>query len=114
MAECDKLDALADSGTLLNLSEPHRCDTGESCYYGLAMKALLLNTILGICMGRFLPLIYMLLFIPIVAAEVTYSVLMHDLSFSAGTRRFLTQLAAGEFAFLLGILLRPRTGRAWE
>jgi hypothetical protein len=56
----------------------------------------------------------MLLFIPIVAAEVTYSALMHDLSFSAGTRRFLTQLAAGEFAFLLGMLLRPSSGRAWE
>jgi hypothetical protein len=50
----------------------------------------------------------------IVAAEVTYSVLTHDLNFWAGTRRFLTQLAAGEFAFLLGILLRPRSGRAWE
>ena len=65
-------------------------------------------------MGRFLPPIYMLLFIPIVAAEVTYSALMHDLSFSAGTRRFLTQLAAGEFAFLLGMLLRPSSGRAWD
>jgi hypothetical protein len=39
---------------------------------------------------------------------------MHDLSFEAGTRRFLTQLAAGEFAFLLGMLLRPSSGRAWE
>jgi hypothetical protein len=38
------------------------------------VKALLLNTLLGICMGRFLPPIYMLLFVPIVAAEVTYSV----------------------------------------
>ncbi len=78
------------------------------------MKALLLNTLLGICMGRFLPPIYMLLFVPIVAAEVAYSVFMHDLSFWAGTRRFLTQLAAGEFAFLLGMLLRPRSGRAWD
>jgi hypothetical protein len=78
------------------------------------MKALLLNTVLGVCMGRFLPPIYMLLFVPIVAAEVTYSVLTHDLNFWAGTRRYLTQLAAGEFAFLLGILLRPRSGRAWE
>jgi hypothetical protein len=78
------------------------------------VKALLLNTLLGICMGRFLPLIYILLFIPIVAAEVTYSVLMHDLSFNAGTRRFLTQLAAGEFAFLLGMLLRPSSGRTWD
>jgi hypothetical protein len=78
------------------------------------MKALLLNTVLGVCMGRFLPPIYMLLLVPIVAAEVTYSVLTHDLNFWAGTRRYLTQLAAGEFAFLLGILLRPRSGRAWE
>jgi hypothetical protein len=78
------------------------------------MKALLLNTVLGVRMGRFLPPIYMLLFVPIVAAEVTYSVLTHDLNFWAGTRRYLTQLAAGEFAFLLGILLRPRSGRAWE
>jgi hypothetical protein len=81
---------------------------------GPLVKALLLNTLLGICMGRFLPPIYMLLFVPIVAAEVAYSVFMHDLSFWAGTRRFLTQLAAGEFAFLLGMLLRPRSGRAWD
>ena len=78
------------------------------------MKALLLNTVLGICMGRFLLPIFMLLFVPIVAAEVTYSVLMHDVSFWAGVRRYITQLAAGEFAFLLGMLLRPSSGRAWE
>jgi hypothetical protein len=56
----------------------------------------------------------MLLFVPIVAAQVAYSVFMHDLSFEAGTRRFLTQLAAGEFAFLLGMLLMPSSGRAWD
>ncbi len=78
------------------------------------MKALLLNTVLGICMGRFLPPIFMLLFVPIVAAEVTYSVFMHDVSFWTGVRRYITQLAAGEFAFLLGMLLRPSSGRAWE
>jgi hypothetical protein len=78
------------------------------------VKAFLLNALLGICMGRFLPPIYMLLFVPIVGAQVTYSVFVHDLSFEAGTRQFLTQLAAGEFAFLLGMLLRPSSGRAWD
>lgn len=77
------------------------------------MKALLLNTIVGICMGRFLPVPFMLLFVPIVAVEVTYSALVHDLSFWGGVRRSAALLATGEFAFLLGILLRPRSGKAW-
>ncbi len=65
-------------------------------------------------MVRLLPHINILQLVPIVAAHVAYSVFMHDLSFEAGSRRFLTQLAAGEFAFLLGILLRPSSGRAWD
>ncbi len=36
------------------------------------MKGLLLNTILGICMGRFLPISAMLWFVPLVAAELVF------------------------------------------
>ncbi len=77
------------------------------------MKALLLNTLLGICMGRFLSGWSIMLFIPLVAAEVAYGIGMHDLSSSACIRRGVTLLMTLELAFLLGMLLRPRSGDAW-
>ncbi len=78
------------------------------------IKALLLNTLLGICMGRFLSGWTVLLFIPFVAAEVTYSIYMHDLDPSEATRRGVTLLVTLNLAFLLGALLRPRSGRPWD
>jgi hypothetical protein len=77
------------------------------------MKALLLNTLLGICVGRFLTVWAMLLFVPLVAAEVAYGIYMHDIGPWAILRRGVTLLATVELAFLLGVLLRPRSGEAW-
>ncbi len=78
------------------------------------MKALLLNTLVGICMGRFLTVWAMLLFVPIVAAEVCYGIYMHNIGLSAIVRRGVTLLATAELAFLLGVLLRPNSGKAWD
>ncbi len=77
------------------------------------MKALLLNTLLGICMGRFLPIWALVLFVPLVAAEVAYGIYMHDIGTWAIIRRGVTLLMTAELAFLLGALLRPRSGKAW-
>src|SRR3954464_5353512 len=71
------------------------------------MKALLLNTLIGIGLGRFTTIWSALLFIPIVAAEVAYDVLAFHLSFDACLRRWATLLVTAELAFLLGALLRP-------
>ena len=78
------------------------------------MKALLLNTLVGICMGRFLTVWAMLLFVPLVAAEVAYGIYMHNIGPSAIVRRGVTLLATAELAFLLGMLLRPNSGKAWD
>jgi hypothetical protein len=78
------------------------------------MKGLLLNTLLGIGMGRFLPVWAMILFVPLIAAEVAYGIYMHDIGLGAIIRRGGTLLLASELAFLLGVLLRPSSGRAWE
>ena len=77
------------------------------------MKALLLNTLLGICMGRFLSIWTAVLFVPLVAAEVAYGIYMHDIGLWAIIRRGTTLLATAELAFLLGALLRPKSGKAW-
>jgi hypothetical protein len=78
------------------------------------MKALVLNVLIGICMGRFLSAWSMLLFVPIVAAEVAYGVYMFDLGLSFGIRRAVALLITLELAFALGMLLRPRSGAAWD
>src|ERR1700712_4205804 len=71
------------------------------------MKALLLNTLVGIVLGRFTKIWSALAFLPIVAAEVAYGVVVYQLTFDACIRRGITLLIAAEFAFLLGALLRP-------
>ncbi len=78
------------------------------------MKALLLNTLLGIGMGRFLPIWSMALFVPLVAAEVAYGIYMYDIGWGGMARRGATLFVAAELAFLLGALLRPRSGGAWD
>ena len=74
------------------------------------MKALLLNTLLGIILGRFLSAWSLAWFVPIVAAEVAYGVFMHDLGTAACLRRGVTLFVAAELAFLVGVLLRPAPG----
>jgi hypothetical protein len=76
------------------------------------MKALLLNTFLGICLGRFASIWACAVFVPLVVAEVAYGVLVHDLSASACLRRGTTLLITAEFAFLFGALLRPMRDEA--
>ncbi len=78
------------------------------------MKALVLNVLLGICMGRFLSAWMLLVSVPLVAAEVTYGIYIHDLSSSASIRRGVTLLVTFDLAFLLGVVLRPRSGHAWD
>ena len=78
------------------------------------MKALLFNTLLGIGMGRFLPIWSMALFVPLVAAQVAYGIYMYDIGWGAMARRGVTLFVAAELAFLLGALLRPRSGGAWD
>jgi hypothetical protein len=74
------------------------------------MKALLLNLLLGIGLGRFFSSWSLLLFVPLIAAEVAYGVVVHDLSLLACTRRAVALLITAEFAFLFGMLLRPAPG----
>jgi hypothetical protein len=71
------------------------------------MKALLLNMLLGIVLGRFFAVWSCLLFVPLIAAEVAYGVVVHDLSPLACLRRAAALLTTAEFAFLFGVLLRP-------
>jgi hypothetical protein len=78
------------------------------------MKALLLNTLLGICMGRFLNAWTVLLYIPLVAAEVMYGIYVHELDSLECIRRGVTLFVTLDLAFFLGMLLRPRSGQAWE
>ena len=47
---------------------------------------------------------------PLVAAEVAYGVVVHDLSLLACMRRAAALLTTAELAFLFGIFLRPVPG----
>jgi hypothetical protein len=76
------------------------------------MKAMLLNTLLGICVGRFASIWACAVFVPIVLAEVAYGVLVHDLSASACLRRTAALLITAELAFLFGMFLRPMPDEA--
>ena len=76
------------------------------------MKALLLNTLLGIILGRYGSVWGLALFVPIVAAEVAYGVVVHDLGTPACLRRGIALLATAELAFLVGMLLRPIPGES--
>jgi hypothetical protein len=78
------------------------------------MKALLLNTLLGIGMGRFLSAWSVVLYVPLMTAEVTYGIYVYELSSLACIRRAVTLLVTLDLAFFLGMLLRPRSGQAWE
>ena len=71
------------------------------------MKALLLNTLLGLGLGRFGSIWLATVFVPIVAAEVSYGVYVYQLSLGACLRRGVTLLICAQLAFLLGALMRP-------
>lgn len=71
------------------------------------MKALLLNALLGLGLGRFGSIWLAVVFAPIVALEVAYGVYSFHLSPAACVRRGLTLLICAQLAFLLGALMRP-------
>ena len=75
------------------------------------MKGLLLNALLGMGLGRFGSVWWLLLFLPIVATELAYGVYIQHLGMNAGLlRRAVSLLVCGQFGFLLGALLRPLRG----
>jgi hypothetical protein len=74
------------------------------------MKAMLLNTLLGLGLGRFGLIWLAAVFVPLVAAEVAYGVYIFQLSLGACLRRSVTLLFCAELAFLLGALMRPMRG----
>lgn len=74
------------------------------------MKGLLLNTLLGLALGRFGGVWMLCAFIPIVALELAYGYYEYRLGFGTGIRRGVALLVCGELAFLLGVLLRPLPG----
>ena len=74
------------------------------------MKALLLNALLGLGLGRFGTVWLALVFLPIVAVEVAYGVYAHHLLGGACLRRGVTLLICAQLAFLLGALMRPLRG----
>ena len=73
------------------------------------MKALLLNTLLGIILGRYFRVWAIFLFVPIIAAELAYGIVMHDLwnHKAALFRRGMVLLLTAELACVMGMLLRP-------
>ena len=75
------------------------------------MKALLLNALLGISLGRFGSVWWLLLLLPIVAAELAYGIYVYHLGLGSGlVRRAVALLICGQLGFLLGALLRPMRG----
>lgn len=74
------------------------------------MKGLLLNTLLGLALGRFGGVWMLFALVPVVAVELTYGYFAYHLGFSAGLRRGVALLVCGELAFLLGMLMRPLPG----
>ena len=71
------------------------------------MKALLLNTLIGLGLGRFGSIWLAVAFLPVVALEVAYGVYAFHLSAGACLRRGVALLLCAQLAFLLGALLRP-------
>ncbi|MGH1569584.1 hypothetical protein ACRAWG_13880 [Methylobacterium sp. P31] len=75
------------------------------------MKGLLLNALLGLGLGRFGSVWWLLLFLPLVAAELAYGVYFYHLGLNAGfLRRGAALLVCGQLGFLLGALMRPLRG----
>jgi hypothetical protein len=74
------------------------------------MKGLLLNALLGLGLGRFGSVWWLLAFLPVVAGELAYGVYVHHLSTGGGLRRGLALLVCGQLGFLLGALMRPMRG----
>jgi ABC-type spermidine/putrescine transport system permease subunit II len=74
------------------------------------MKGLLLNTLLGLGLGRFGSVWSLLVFVPVVAAEVAFGIYVYDLNTQACVRRGAALLVCGQIAFLLGALMRPMRG----
>jgi hypothetical protein len=75
------------------------------------MKGLLLTALLGLGLGRFGSVWWLLLLLPVVAAELAYGVWIYHLGLNAGfIRRAVALLVCGQLGFLLGALLRPMRG----
>jgi hypothetical protein len=74
------------------------------------VKGLLLNALLGMGLGRFGSVWWLLLFLPVVAAEIAYGIHFYQLGANAGVRRAAALLVCGQFGFLLGALMRPMRG----
>ncbi|GJE14848.1 hypothetical protein [Methylobacterium longum] len=75
------------------------------------MKGLLLNALFGLMLGRFGSVWGLVVFLPLVAAELAYGVYVYHLGMNAGfVRRAFALTACGQFGFLLGALLRPMRG----
>jgi hypothetical protein len=74
------------------------------------MKGLLLNTLIGLTLGRFGGVWLLLVFVPIVIAELAYGIYIYRLGFEACLQRGAALLICGELAFLLGVLMRPLPG----
>ena len=74
------------------------------------MRGLLLNALLGLCLGRFGSVWWLLAFVPLVLGELAYGVYIHHLSTGGSLRRGLALLVCGQLGFLLGALMRPMRG----
>lgn len=75
------------------------------------MKGLLLNALLGLGLGRFGSVWWLLAFLPVVlAAEIAYGIHIYHLNAHACARRGAALLVCGQIAFLLGALMRPMRG----
>ena len=74
------------------------------------MKGLLRNALLGLGLGRFGSVWLLLVFVPVVAAEIAFGISVHHLDIHACVRRGAALLVVGELAFLLGALMRPMRG----
>lgn len=75
------------------------------------MKALLLNALLGLTLGRFGSVWLLSVFLPLVALELAYGVYFYHLTLHEGfIRRAIVLMVCGQFGFMLGALLRPMRG----
>lgn len=71
------------------------------------MKAILLNVLLGLGLGRLGTIWQAIIFIPVVALEIAYSAYFYGLSLDGGLRRADALMICAQLAFMLGALLRP-------